>query len=139
MSRTIRDLRPLAVGAAVAALALAAPVAMAAEEGARVARDAKTGELRLPNAKELRALQGPTTAPRGLLTGRLSPQPRVLRNGTKAVELTGEQMSYSVMTRQADGSLAMQCVDNAEEAQRLVEGGAVAASLKPKEHDHGTH
>jgi len=137
MSRSIRDPR-LAAGALLA-LAVAAPGAMAAEEGARVARDPQTGELRLPNAKELRALQGPEVAPRGLLTGRLSPQPRVLRNGAKAVELTAEQMSYSVVTRQADGSLAMQCVDSASEAQRLVEAAPTATAASAKEHDHGTH
>jgi hypothetical protein len=60
-------------------------------------------------------------APRGLLTGWLSPQPRVLRSGTKAVELTAEQMSCSVVTRQTDGGLTMRCVDGAGKAQCLVE------------------
>jgi hypothetical protein len=127
MIHRIRALLPLA---ACGTLALAAPGAFAAEEGLRVVRDAATGQLRAPNAQEARALQGRDTAPRGVLTGRLSPKPERLANGALRVELTQDQMMFSVATRNADGSIARQCVPNSMVAERMAAGQTVSFAQK---------
>lgn len=129
MIHRIRASLPLAACGAIA-LALSAPGAFAAEEGLRVVRDAATGQLRAPNAQESRALQGRDTAPRGVLTGRLSPKPERLANGALRVELTQDQMMFSVATRNADGSIARQCVPNAMVAERMAAGQTVSFAQK---------
>lgn len=129
MNQRIRVPLPLAACAALA-LALSAPTAFAAEEGLRVVRDAKTGQLRVPNAAEARQLEGRATAPRGVLTGRLSPKPERLANGALRVELTQDQMMYSVATRGADGSVTRHCVPNTTIAERMAAGQTVSFAQK---------
>jgi hypothetical protein len=126
---------PLAA-CALLALSLSAPAAFAAEEGLRVTRDAKTGQLRPATADEARALQGRATAPRGVLSGRLSPRPERLANGALRVELTQDQMMYSVATRNADGSITRECVPNAAVAERMAAGQTVSFAQKITERSH---
>jgi hypothetical protein len=133
MNQRIRVTLPLAA-CALLAMALSAPTAFAAEEGLRVVRDAATGQLRAPTAAEAQALQAQRrAAPRGLLTGKVSPTPRRLANGAVAMELTTDQLMYSVATRNADGSIAQHCVPNAQMAERMAAGQTVSFAPKISE------
>lgn len=135
MNQRIRVPLPLAACAALA-LAVTAPMA-SADEGLRVVRDATTGQLRAPTAAEARLLQPRAGVPRGVLSGKVSPQPRRLSNGTRVVELTQDQMTYSVATRRADGTIDMNCVPNAEQAELIASGQQpVSFAQSTTEHKH---
>lgn len=130
---------PSIVCAALAAtLGAAAPAALAAEEGLRVTRDPQTGQLRMPTARELKALErqesNASRLPRGLITGKVSPKPVHHANGMVSVELTQDQMMHSVVTRGADGKLHMHCVHDHAEAQDLGSGKRALAAKNSTEH-----
>ena len=103
--------------------ALAAPVAALAAEpvqdGMTVVRDPQTGKLRAPTAAELRAMRGTVEQP-----SMVAPEPlksTVRADGSRAIDLGERGMVYSVMKRNADGSLAARCVKGGEAAARAVE------------------
>jgi hypothetical protein len=113
----------LAAGAAALLLSLSQTAAMAADEGLKVVRDPVTGALRAPTAEESRKLDSPAaTEARGVLSGRLNPPVVRHANGMKSVELTSQQTMYSVVTRNADGTLQKHCVSSAEQSERLASG-----------------
>lgn len=136
---TYHRIQGMGMALAVLACCAAAPVS-AADEGARVARDA-TGALRAPTAAENKALDRKAAAaavarvPRGLITGKANPQVVRHANGMKSAELTEAQMTYSVMVRGADGKLQRYCVTDAHEAERLA-SGQQAMARQGEEHDH---
>ena len=114
----------MAAGALALATALIAPVAQAAD-AQRVVRDPETGALRAPTAEEAAALQN-LTARRALQlrAAPAAPLQKFHASGARGVRLTDEFMSYSVMVRQADGTLAEQCFGSQAEADAAVKAGA---------------
>ncbi|QOY96041.1 hypothetical protein IM543_09525 [Massilia sp. UMI-21] len=108
------------------------------QQGMVVVRDADTGELRAPTPLEARALH-PRTNASAAAAG--APAPKMLTGpgGRRSVRLGESQMTYSVVTRDADGKLAEQCVHGAHAAEGAVAGAAgsaPAAATKPEEHHH---
>ena len=110
-------------GAALALAAAAVPALADAEvANSQIAvRDAATGRLRAATADEARALQA-TRAPAGTA---LHTVQRSHASGAKGVRLNDSFMSYSVVVRQPDGSMAEQCFASQAEAD-----AAVAAAAK---------
>lgn len=110
--------------------ALAAPLAAAAaepaQEGMTVVRDPLTGRLRAPTAAELRALHGDDVKQPQMV----APQSTRRPDGTRVINLGERAMVYAVMTRNADGSLAAQCVKGDQDAAKAIEKKAEV------EHDH---
>jgi len=135
----------LAAALAVAAVVMS-PAASAGEtsSGLRVVKDAVTGELRAPTAEESAALESAGSgkalrrAPRGLLTGKLNPAAVQHADGTVEQELDESSLSYTVMTRNADGSTSMVCVTGTEAADGALKGKKSATKLakSSKEHTH---
>jgi hypothetical protein len=124
----------LAGGALAALLVLAAPCAAAAEspQSMVVVRDPVTGELRPATPAESRALKArnPSLAPeRGI--GPLT----VRDDGSRKVHLGERRQAYSVVTRDAEGKLAMQCMNSEAAADAAVRQPAAAATTTG-EHDH---
>lgn len=127
---------------------LAAPAALAAQDepGAQVVRDADTGKLRAPSHEEHKALREQQREARkadsadqdrrGLVSGTVAPAPVRRANGSVALELDESSMSYAVMTRRPDGSLAMQCVTGPQAATRALRDAKSGASTSGKEHGH---
>lgn len=139
------------LGAAVAlglAAAVAAPAAFADETpGMRVFKDPTTGQLRAPTHEEVRALQlkearaasargAAATGSVGMLS-RTVPSLVQRADGSRKLELTEASMSYSVVTRNADGTLDMNCVTGADTAERALKGKKIAATRIVKEDGHG--
>lgn len=112
--------------------ALAVPVAAAAAEagqdGMTVVRDAFTGKLRAPTSAELRALRGQLVKPEVAMEPVQPPKSTVRPDGTRALHLGERGMVYSVMRRNADGTLAGHCVKGEEAAHDAI--------VKPQETDH---
>ncbi|MBC8056572.1 MAG: PEP-CTERM sorting domain-containing protein [Rhizobiales bacterium] len=137
----------------IAALAVAAgvmsPLASAGEASPalRVVKDPVSGELRAPTAEESAVLEGADAGkalrrapPRGLITGKISPPPIRHADGTVEQELDESTMSYTVMTRNADGSTSMVCVTGNEAAEAALKGkkkSATKLAKSSKEHTHG--
>ncbi|MBB4842752.1 hypothetical protein HNP55_001267 [Paucibacter oligotrophus] len=127
-----------------AAVATVGLMAASAASAATVAKDSATGELRAPTAQEAQVLSqgnnGKTAlkaAPRGLRTGLVNPQPVKHADGTVEQELDESSLSYSVATRNADGSIDLHCVTGAEAADALHKGKKPAKSSKAvKGHSH---
>lgn len=93
------------------------------QQGMVVVRDAQSGQLRAPTPAESRALapkaSGAMTAP--------APASMVThRSGARQVRLGERGLVYSVVTRDADGKLAEQCVHGTDAADKVV-------------HQHGQH
>lgn len=129
-------LSPLAA-AALAAAGLASVSAHAgSEHGMRVTRDAQTGQLRAPTAEENKALDEAAAKGRaagkakqrvGLATGRLNPMSTVAADGTVMEELDESSLAYTVVRRNADGSLDMSCVTGSEAAQKALKAPKFAS------------
>ena len=132
----------LAAALAVAAMSAAVPMAHAADPGMTVTKDPQTGQLRAPTAEEMEALkakEASTSSARQSL--RAAPlTERYHANGAVSVMLDESFMSYSVVTRNADGSLREDCVVGADAANAIVSGKtkktAKAPVLSSKEHAH---
>lgn len=110
------------------------------QQGMVVVRDAETGQLRAPTSLEARALHPRTNASAARAA---APAPRMIigPGGRRSVQLGERQMVYSVVTRDAEGKLAEQCVHGDHAAERAVQGAPQqghthSASTKPEEHLH---
>lgn len=135
-----------ALALAITALSIL-PAAQAAEApGMRVIRDAATGQVRPQTAEEMKAVEASTKStktlrtaqPRGLLTGRVNPQPVQHADGTVEQELDDSSQIFSVVRRNKDGSLDTACVTGkqaADEAVRTKLKG-ISVSKLSKDHDH---
>jgi hypothetical protein len=113
----------------------------AGQDGQTVFKDPLTGQIRNPNAAEakqlddLRAAQRAAAAAQRKASG--APQANVvnvLRNGIVQAFLDEESVSYSVVTRDVEGQLALQCVTGATAAQETMSKPATTAS-KEQQHE----
>jgi len=131
----VRSASAIGTGLALAGLAALPIQALAVEAGAApapaegnsnlmVVRDAVTGQLRAATAEEARALQRPGAA--RLPGARLNTVPHMHTSGARGARLSDELMSYSVVVRQADGSLAEYCFASREDADAATKGLPVA-------------
>ncbi|WP_310385301.1 post-PEP-CTERM-1 domain-containing protein [Roseateles sp.] len=125
-----------------AAFAVAIVLATAGASAATVAKDPSSGELRAPTAAEAQALSQPAAGartsggavqPRGLLTGKVNPQPVQHADGSVEHELDESTLSFSVATRNSDGSISQACVTGPDAAAAAMK--APAKSSK-KGHSH---
>lgn len=113
---------------AAAALAVAAAMPAQAQDAQRVQRDAVTGQLRAPTPEE-----GAAMAARAPRSTNESAQVRSSRRGGAGLRLTNEFLSHSVVVRQADGSLAENCVvgeEAAADAAKAPKAASRAAAAK---------
>lgn len=100
-----------------------------------VVRDADTGALRAATPAEAEAL---ATQSRPSQLRRAAPATMLSRtraDGARGVRLTDESMSFSVMVRQPDGSMAEVCFDSREQAEAAVKASSLAtkAATAPTE------
>jgi hypothetical protein len=125
------------------AIAAATLMAFTSAHASKVVRDAQTGQLRAPNATELAAEQAAASgkgavsraaAPRGLLTGKVNPQPVTHADGTVSQELDESTLMYSTVTRNADGTLTYDCVAGHDEAEAVVKGKKGTAHTHTHKH-----
>ena len=116
--RTMSSSTSMALAALLAAGAFSLPAAASADqqEGMVVVRDAHTGQLRNATPAEVKALRAQQTRA-AAWSGRESRRAAVTvrANGTMQKHLGESRMVYSVVSRDADGKLGMQCV-NGEDA-----------------------
>jgi hypothetical protein len=127
------------------AMATTLALTMATSAQAQVAvRDAETGKLRAPTAAETQALAGgdvrtgKKVAPPariGMLTGKINPEPVIHRDGTVEQELDASTMSYTVVRRNADGTLTMECATGEDAAYTSLAANRSATRSK-KGHSH---
>ena len=107
---------------AAGALALAG----AAAQAQVVVRDAQTGQLRAPNAAEMQQLevarQLRDRANRGVLSGKLNPQPVRMPGGEDMLEHTEAMMNHTVVVTLPGGRLVRQCVADMAMAERVARG-----------------
>ena len=137
----------LSAAAAIAALALSGAAVAAGQQGMSVVKDAATGQLRAPTADEASQLQAlgaqqraaASTPNRGALArgataaATLAPGTTIYHaNGAVEMTVDPESVSYSVMTKEADGNLALQCVTGATAADKAMSTPATQS----KEHQH---
>lgn len=87
------------------------------QQGMVVVRDAQTGQLRAPTPAEARALAPKATS---AMTAQGKPSMVTHASGARQVHLGERGLVYSVVTRDADGKLAEQCVHGADAADRAV-------------------
>ena len=87
------------------------------QQGMVVVRDARTGQLRAPTPAEARALAPKST---GAMTAQGKPSMVTHASGARQVHLGERGLVYSVVTRDADGKLADQCVQGADAADQAV-------------------
>lgn len=95
-----------------------------------VVRDAETGKLRAPTAAELETMnaQASRQAPARAGSVLATTLQKTHASGARGVRLTDEFMSYSVITRAADGTLTKQCVEGAQNAQDVLKSNAATAA-----------
>lgn len=105
------------------AVPLAAAAADPAQEGMTVVRDPQTGKLRAPTSAELRALRAAAVKLHANIEPVQPAQPTkstVRPDGTRAIHLGERGMVYSVMRRNADGTLAGRCVKGEQAAANAI-------------------
>lgn len=136
----------LRAAAAITALALSGSAFAAGQQGLTVVKDPATGQLRAPTADEaaqLNALaaQNKATAFAGKSSRLAATAATAIAPGTTiyhadgSVEMTvdPESLSYSVMTKDADGKLVLQCVTGVTAATKAM---STPATTESKEHQH---
>jgi hypothetical protein len=143
-------LRATSLAAVLSVLVLAAaPAAQAADGvGLRIVRDPVSGQLRAPTPEEAQAMDAQEAKARAAKaaaaagTAKEAPAPMEFRqaNGSVRYRVGDAFLSYSVVTRKADGSLDMQCVAGKDAAEKAVLDPKAAALSTPatldQEHDH---
>ena len=116
---------PLQANAQAAA---AMPARVDATAAQVVVRDAATGALRTATPEEAQALN---PGPRAEFRRSAAPStmPKVHYSGARGARLHDEFMSYSVVVRRADGSLAEQCFSSKDEADAAIRSTPVAKAV----------
>lgn len=87
-------------------------------QGSVVVRDPETGQLRDATPEELLELQGQGVAAASV------PEPIVSAQGISGLRLGDEQMTFTVATRNADGTVGIAHAAGKTEAERQVRAGA---------------
>lgn len=126
--------------AAVAALALSGSAFAAGQEGQTVFKDPASGRFRNPTAAEQQELNDAKAAQRAAKASApkaASATPTGIamvqqKGGIRAIP-DEESISYSVMTRNAQGELVLQCVTGASAAEATM---STPATTESKEHQH---
>lgn len=105
-----------------------------AADGMVAVRDAVTGQLRAPTADELAALQAKSQAAKSSRLRALAAAPvqaeRMNSRGAFGFRPGPENVSYSVVTRNADGSFSSTCVQGQEQAEAIVKGQVAKSADK---------
>ncbi|QBE66171.1 choice-of-anchor J family PEP-CTERM protein [Pseudoduganella lutea] len=104
------------------------------DQGMVVVRDADTGALRAPTAEEYRALVPSAASAHARRTERgvsSAPRVEVSKNGTRKINVADKAV-YSVVTRNADGSLTEACVTGADAANALVNNTRTAQAKEQR-------
>lgn len=118
---------------AQAATTTVAPEALEAN-GMIAVRDPVTGQLRAPTAEELATLQAKSQVAKSTRARALSstaePVGRVNSRGATGFRPGPEHISYSVVTRNADGTLSSACVQGQDKAEAIVNGQTAKHSNK---------
>jgi hypothetical protein len=139
----------ISTAAAIAALALSGSAFAADQQGMSVVKDAATGQLRAPTADEAAQLQAIRAQQRAAASAAAANRSGLARGASAAatvapgttiqhangaVEMTvdSEQLSYSVVTKDADGKLVLQCVTGTTAADKAMSTPATQS----KEHQH---
>lgn len=111
-----------------------APAATVEADGMVAVRDAVTGQLRAPTAEELAALQAKSQAAKSTRLRALSVAPvqaeRMNSRGAFGFRPGPENVSYSVVTRNADGSLSSTCVQGQDQAEAIVKAQPAKSANK---------
>ena len=120
-----------------AAALAASPAAQAADVGMRVVKDPVTGQLRAPTAEEFQAMQeqeAKEKTSRPAAAAAAAPMvERRAANGAVGMQLNEDFMTYSVVKRNADGTITTHCVTGAEAATKLLKAPQASTA---KEHGH---
>jgi hypothetical protein len=96
-------------GLALAALGMSGGAMAADEKGMVVVRDAETGQLRAPTAAEYKALVPQTIRSSSLAAGNTKTAQVVTRADGTRVASAASKVMYSVVTKNADGTLSEAC------------------------------
>jgi hypothetical protein len=123
-----RTVLPLAACAAAALSLLAASSAWAQAPTKRVAVDPETGQLRAPEADEMPAARAnaaaraatPNGGARAAAADERAKPATGTRFGAKGFRVDPSRMSFTVVRRNADGTLATQCVSGESAAQHAM-------------------
>ena len=104
-------------------------------DGMVAVRDAVTGQLRAPTAEELASLQSSAqakAAPARLRALSVAPvqAERMNSRGAFGFRPGPENVSYSVVTRNADGSLSSTCVQGQDQAEAIVKAQPAKSANK---------
>lgn len=105
------------LGLATSASAQEAPVQSA--DSITVSRDADTGKLRAATPEEVSAMKAASAA----RSARVAPKATLQKfhaSGAGGVRMTEELLSQNVAVRQPDGSIAEQCFDSHDAANKAV-------------------
>ena len=125
---------PLAACAAAALIALATlPAPALAQQAQRVAIDPETGRIRAPELDELSnapaAARAAAIAPNAARAAAPSAERAApvngVRFGAKGFRVDPNRMSFTVVKRNADGSLSTQCVTGEDAAEHALHGKLV--------------
>jgi hypothetical protein len=145
MNTTARPSVALA-GVALAIAALTTGPAMAGDDsaGMRVVRDPVTGQVRAPTHEEFKAMQDEEKAAKAVSRSAVSAPADPAATASKVRRADGSLgmrvgesfLSFAVVTRKTDGSLAMDCVTGADAAEQVVRGKIAPSKNKEHGHDH---
>lgn len=140
------NLKKTGLAAILAVLVLAAaPAAQGADvAGMRIVRDPVTGQLRAPTAEEFKAIEAQEAKARAALEASqpsaaqppAAPVEIRANNGAIGLRLGDSFMTYSVMKRNADGSMTLHCVTGPDAAQTILMAPPAATDTTNQEHDH---
>ena len=125
---------------ACGAMALSAQekkVTPASQGGVKAYKDSATGELRGPTPQELQAEA--LSAQRASAAAGDRPATQVITNadGSQTAILGEEHMSFAVVTKNADGSLAAaECVTGRQQAEVMLKSTKKLSKAKEHAHDH---
>lgn len=128
------------VVAIAAVLALSGSAFAAGQDGQTVFKDPTTGRFRAPTKDEAKQLDDAKAQQRATRAAERSAiaapaAPAFVRHASGMVQATLDEdsVSYSLMTRNADGELVLQCVTGASTAQAAL---STPATTDSKEHQH---
>jgi hypothetical protein len=96
-------------------------------QGSVVVRDPETGALRDATPEELLQLQG------NRLQAAEAPEPIVSATGLSGLKLGDDQMTFTVATRNADGTVSVEHAAGTRDAKRLVQTGEQGGIIAGKE------